>query len=202
MLKNYFTLAWRNLLKDRQFSILNLIGLSSGLACVFLIYLWVSDEEHIDKYFANDDRLYQVLKTSPNADGTFTTYEYTPGILAEKMAAELSEVQYAASVRREAIGILASPDKKIRSIPEFVSRDFFKVFSYQLIQGNKAKAFPDKFSVLLSDQLALKLFNTTQGIIGKTLSWNNGGEFDGLYKVAGVFAMPPSSVKDQADLLF
>jgi putative ABC transport system permease protein len=202
MLKNHFKLAWRNLLKDRQFSFLNLIGLSSGLACVLLIYLWVTDELHVDKFFANDDRLYQVMKTTPNADGTIAVYETTQGFLGEKMADELSEVQYAASVRREGISIISAADKKIKAIPEFISKDFFKVFSYQIIEGNKTNVFPDKFGVLLSDKLALKLFGTTNNIIGKTIGWNYGGEFDGLYKVSGVFAMPPSNVKEQADILF
>ncbi|HEY4875795.1 MAG TPA: ABC transporter permease [Puia sp.] len=202
MLKNHFKLAWRNLLKDRQFSFLNLIGLSSGLACVLLVYLWVTDELHVDKFFANDNRLYQVMKTAPNADGTIATHEHTPGILREKMANELSEVQYSASVRREDVSIISSGDKKIKANPEFVSKDFFKVFSYQIIEGNKSNILPDKFSVLLSDELALKLFGVTNNIIGKTINWNYGGEFDGLYKVAGVFAAPPSNVKDQADILF
>src|ERR1700722_8142627 len=116
MLKNHFKLAWRNLLKDRQFSFLNLIGLSSGLACVLLVYLWVTDELHVDKFFANDNRLYQVMKTAPNADGTIATHEHTPGILREKMANELSEVQYSASVRREDVSIISSGDKEIKAI--------------------------------------------------------------------------------------
>ncbi|HLY68582.1 MAG TPA: ABC transporter permease [Puia sp.] len=202
MLKNHFKLAWRNLLKDRQFSFLNLIGLSTGLACVLLIYLWVAEELHVDKFFANDNRLYQVMKTAPNADGTISTYEFTQGILGEKMANELSEVQYATSVRREELSIIAAGDKKIKATPEFISKDFFKVFSYQLTEGNKIHIFPDKFGVLLSDKLAFKLFGTTSGIIGKTIEWSYGGEFDGLYKVAGVFSAPPANVRDQADILF
>ena len=67
MIKNYFNIAWRNLVKDKQFSFLNLIGLAAGLACVLLIYLWVSDELSIDKFNENDSRLYEVLKK--NADG-------------------------------------------------------------------------------------------------------------------------------------
>ena len=68
MLKNYFKVAWRNLIKDKQFSFLNLIGLSTGLACALLIYLWVSDELSIDKFNKNDSRLYQVLKKNKDGD--------------------------------------------------------------------------------------------------------------------------------------
>ena len=70
MFKNYFKIAWRNLIKDKQFSLLNLLGLSAGIACAFLIWLWVSDELSIDKFNKNDGRLYEVMKTSPTADGS------------------------------------------------------------------------------------------------------------------------------------
>src|SRR5436190_18676009 len=62
MIKNYLKVAWRNLIKDRQFTFLNLIGLSSGLACALLIYLWVTDELSIDKFNDKDSQLYEILK--------------------------------------------------------------------------------------------------------------------------------------------
>jgi hypothetical protein len=61
MLKSYFRITWRNLLKDRQFTALNLIGLSVGLACTLLIGLWVADELHMDRYNEKDAQLYQVM---------------------------------------------------------------------------------------------------------------------------------------------
>jgi putative ABC transport system permease protein len=73
MFKGHFRIAWRNLIKDRQFSFLNLLGLSTGLACVLLIYLWVSDELQVDKFNDKDDRLFLVMKNSPNSEGTIFT---------------------------------------------------------------------------------------------------------------------------------
>ena len=60
MIKNYFKIAWRSLVKDKQFTILNVLGLSAGLACALLIFLWVGDEMRFDKFFANDDRLHRI----------------------------------------------------------------------------------------------------------------------------------------------
>jgi len=91
MLKNYFKIAWRNLLRDRQFSFLNLVGLSTGLACAFLIYLWVNDELSIDKFNKKDSQLYQVMKTSPGSDGSIQTFESTPAQLAQMMVNEMPE---------------------------------------------------------------------------------------------------------------
>src|SRR3954468_24886131 len=165
MFKNNFKIAWRNLLKDRQFTFLNLVGLSTGLACTFLIYLWVSDEWSVDRFNEKDRQLYQVLKTSPNADGTKSTYEYTQGLLGRSMAEELPEVEYAVAVRPQDPGILSMGDKHIKAKSQFVDKDFFNVFSYPIIEGNKADLLADKYGILLSDKLALKLFSTTKGII-------------------------------------
>jgi putative ABC transport system permease protein len=62
MFKNNLKIAWRNLIKDRQFTFLNLLGLSTGLACTLLIYLWIQDEYQFDKFHENDARLYQLME--------------------------------------------------------------------------------------------------------------------------------------------
>src|SRR6185295_17292775 len=113
MFKNYFKIAWRNLTKDKQFTLLNLVGLATGLACTLLIYLWVSDELSVDKFNENDNRLYVAVKTAPNADGTISTFYYTQGLLARSMAKELPEVEYSVAVRQEDVGILSSDEKHV-----------------------------------------------------------------------------------------
>lgn len=201
MIINYFKTTWRNLIRDKQFTLLNLIGLSAGLTCVLLIYIWVSDELNVDKFNANDNRIYQVIKNSPNADGTIFTSDATQGRLAETMQKELPEIEYAVSVRPEEVGIISSTEKHIRAVPNFVDRNFFKIFSYRIIDGNKSNPFYDKSGVLISNKLALKLFNTTTGIVGKTIEWHGGGEFDGPYKISGVFEAPPQNATRQFDFL-
>src|SRR5215467_7543057 len=114
MFKNYFKIAWRNLLKDKQFSFLNLLGLSTGIACALLIWLWVSDELSVDKFNKNDSRLYQVMKNSPTAEGGTFTFPSTPGLLASYMQKELPEVEFATAVRpRFESGILSIDSKRI-----------------------------------------------------------------------------------------
>lgn len=205
MVKNYFKTAWRNLIKDKQFSFLNLLGLSTGLACVLLIFLWVNDELSVDKFNVNDNDLYQVMKTSPNADGTVTTYPSTQGLLGQSMQNELSEVQYATVVRAEtsdeASGIISTSNKRFKASSEFVDQNFFKVFSYRIIDGNINGFASNKYGVLLSDKMALRLFKTTQNITGKTIEWSR-GEFTGSYIVSGVFQSPPENATDQFDLIF
>jgi putative ABC transport system permease protein len=202
MFKSSFKLAWRNLVKDRQFTFLNLFGLSTGLACALLIYLWVHDEVSVDKFNEKDDRLFAVMKTSPNGDGTIGMYGVTQGLLAKSMAAELPEVEYAIAVRQEDVGVISTTGKHIKAKPQFVDKDFFNVFSYHITEGNRNTIWSDKYGVLISDKLALKLFNTTKGIIGKRIEWDGGGEFNGSYTVAGVFEAPLPNATDQFDFLF
>ena len=93
---NYFKTSWRNLLKDRRFTLLNLAGLSAGLACVLLIYLWVRDELNIDKFHKNGDRLYEVMAHIKLPDG-IETQENTPYLLARALVKEMPEVEDAVS---------------------------------------------------------------------------------------------------------
>jgi hypothetical protein len=83
MYKNHFKLAWRNLVKNLQFTFLNLIGLSTGLACGILIYLWISDELNMNKFNANDSRVYQVIQPANEGNGAVTN---TPGLLASALS--------------------------------------------------------------------------------------------------------------------
>ena len=205
MFKNYFKTAWRNLIKDKQFSFLNLVGLATGLACVLLIYLWVNDELSIDKFNKDDSRLYQVLKKNADGTGAKEVDENTQGLLAPSMAKELPEVEFATCLRKEREqGILSFDDRRIKAKPAFAGKDFFHVFSYELINGDKNNALADVSNILLSDKTALKLFNTTD-VVGKTIKWDlkdDAADFSNVYKITGVFKAPPSNASDQFDLLF
>jgi hypothetical protein len=86
MFKQQFKLAWRNLRKNHQFAFLNLIGLSTGLACALSIYLWVSDELNVNRFGASSDRVYQVMQSLPEGNGAI---QNTPGLLASALPAEM-----------------------------------------------------------------------------------------------------------------
>lgn len=203
MLKNYFTVAWRNLWRHKQFTVLNLLGLSGGLASVLVIWLWVNDELQVDRFNQNDSRLYEVLKKGPDASGAIQVGKHTQGVLAQAMASELPEVEYAVPVVKFGDhSVLSAGDKHIRANHEFGGKDFFRVFSYPLVDGRQ----PDVSGVsgiFISDQLAMKLFNTTR-VSGRTVNWeydNDHAMFTGPYTIAGVFTAPPANATNQFDLL-
>jgi len=210
MIPNFIKSSWRSLVKDRRFTLLNLIGLASGLACALLIDLWVSDERSVDRFNANDSRLYEVMRNAPNGDGTVSTWNVMPGLLAASMASNFPEVEYAAASRNEGTAIVScndstgsgagASDKHTRARMSLVGRDFFKIFSYRFLEGDRAGALSDPSAAVISDKLALQLFNSTKGVMGKRIEWGGEG-YKGSYKVAGVFEAPPANATDQIELL-
>jgi len=200
MFKSNFKIAWRNLIKDRLFTLLNLTGLATGLASVLFIFLWVKDERSMDDFHANDSRLYQVLGSITLANGTFTQ-DYTPALLAESMAKDLPEVELATAVLPlwGGPGVVSYGDKHIKGVADYIDSSFFNVFSYTLVAGNTRNMFSGKQAILLSDEMAIKLFGSIQNSVGKTIQWKDENE---PFIIAGVFKKPPVNSTAKFDLLF
>ncbi|SFW22375.1 ABC transporter permease [Chitinophaga sancti] len=200
MFNGIFTAAWRNLRKDRLFTLLNLLGLSTGLACALLIFLWVRDEKQINHFNTKDDRLYQIL-VNLNDNGQIATMDHTQGLLAQSLKNEVSGVEYAASVLPASwfrnSGVLTFGDNHLKAGGQFISKDFFDVFTCRILYGN---ALADKQSIMISDRMAQKLFPQEQDAIGKSIHWEQ-GEFSGDYGISGVFQAPPANATEQYDLL-
>jgi putative ABC transport system permease protein len=208
--KNFFKTTWRNLAKDRRFTVLNLLGLSTGLACTLLIYLWVTDELQMDKFHQNDARLYQVMENRVQGPRIWTAPS-APAPEAEALAKEMPEVQYAvATVGAENTTLSATPaalyaspaapsttEKDIKSNGLYAGADFFHVFSYNLTQGNPGQVLADKNAIVLSDLLARRLFGTTENLIGKTVQFQH----EQPYTISGIFTAPGIHSSEQFDFV-
>jgi predicted permease len=206
MLNNYFKIARRKLVKDRQFTILNLTGLSTALACTFMIYLWVNDELNVDKFNQNDKQLYRVLYNI-KLENDILTLETTPSPLANALKAEMPEVEKAVSVNYfmdwfAGKGVASNGKKNIKVQGVFASKEYFNVFSYKLIEGNKNEVLAQKSGVVISEKLAKMLFNTTENLVGKPLEWNHRMKFNMPLTVSGVFKNPPVNATNQFDIVF
>lgn len=197
MLKNYLKVAWRNLIKDRRFAILNLIGLSTGLACALLIYVWVQDELRIDKFHKKDATLFQVLENRVQASGIWTA-KSSPVPMPAALKRDMPEVEYAAYVSspRE-FTLSVKNERNIKLKGEHADKDFFKMFSYDLIAGNPDQVLTDPTSIVLSDVAAAKLFGTTENVIGKTVDFQHEKQF----VVSGIFKSPGLQSSDQFDFV-
>ncbi len=203
MIRHSLLLIYRNFKRFKSVFFINLLGLSSGLACVMFIYLWVSDEWGIDKFHQNDRHLFQVMANHHLSDGIMT-WTYTPDLLAETMAEELPEVAYAAPVMNteEWFGkfTLSLDDEKLQASGQFVGADFFNMFSFDLLQGNKDQVLMDKNSMVISESLANKLFKTTDNLVGKTVEWQL-QNWQQQHTITGVFKDVPSNSTQQFEFV-
>jgi len=202
MLVHNLLLIYRNFKRFKISFFINLIGLSIGLASTLLIYFWIADELSIDKFNEKDSQLYQVMRNEP-LNHTINTEEYTPGLLARSLASSIPEVERAVAVVTPNIaykGVLSDGLSKSYAIPQFADKDYFNVFTYQFIEGDKNTVLLNKSAVSISEGMALKLFKTTKDIIGKTISFEN-EYFDGQYMISGIFKSPSNASK-QFDILF
>ncbi len=203
MFKHNLLLIYRNFKRFKSTFLINLIGLSTGLVCVLLIYLWVSDELNVDRFFENDNRIFQVMQNTKGESG-IQTMEATPTLLANALSAEMPEVEYALSVVPPSFnvskGIISIGDTHIKSSGQYVTQHFFKVFSYELIAGDRQNVLSDKKSIVISDRLAQKLFKHPKDALGKTVTWN-AQEIKELCVISGVFQSPPAQATRQFDLV-
>jgi predicted permease len=199
MFKNNLKIAWRNLTKDRMFTFLNLLGLATGLTCTIMIYLWVHDEYQFDKFHEKDARLYQLMEHRKGKGEIFIADE-SSGILAETVAAQNPDVEYAAAEAPAAWFqkfTLSVGDKNIKATGQYVGRDYFNIFSFKLTDGNPGKVLADKMNIVISDDLAKRLFNTTQNLIGRKIIFQQ----DQIFFVSGVFEKVPVRSSEQFDFL-
>lgn len=208
MFKYYFKIFLRNIKRDKSSFAINIIGLSSGLACFFLIYLWATDELSFDKFHENKSRLYQVMLLDIDETGS-EVFEDTPGLLAKALKEEMPEIEYAVSVIPsnwfDSEGIISVDNKKLKVKEQYVGKDYFKIFSYNTIQGSSDRLYSGTKNVLISDKIAQQLFSVNDNIIGKTIDWERKrfeNNFTDKYEIVGVFESPPENSTEQFDIVF
>lgn len=182
MLKHNLTLIYRNFVRAKGFFLINLFGLTTGLACTLLIYLWVRDELTVDKFHKNDSRLFQVMEHQQYADEIMTTTS-TPGLLAETLKEEIPEFEFAATTAWISPYTLSIKEHNVKADGYHVGPDYFMIFSYPLLEGNPELVLKDKTSIVISSELATKLFGEEKNVIGKTVELQHNKS----YQVTGVF---------------
>ncbi len=205
MWKHNIKLTFRDFQKNKTSFLINLIGLSTGLACALLIYLWVNDEMNVDKFHEHDSQLHQVM-LNLNINKEILTRGRTPVPLADALIEEMPEVEYAVTVNdffnwRSDKGVLSFGNHDVAAVGLHASKDYFHVFSYPLIQGNKDQVLTDRNGIVISESLAKKIFQTTENVIGKTVNWNH-ISYKETFQVKGVFKDIPTNSTAQFDVVF
>ncbi|MBX3255552.1 MAG: ABC transporter permease [Chitinophagaceae bacterium] len=200
MLKNYIKIAWRNLVRNKSFSVINIIGLALGLTCSLLITLWVQDERSVDHFHANAGRLYHVYERN-YYDGKTDAGYATQGLLAVELKRVVPEIEYASGFEYASApgtqNTFAAGNKVNKMTGFYADEDFFRMFTYPLLQGSAANALSAPGGIAISRKMAENFFGGAQQAFGQLLRFENQEEL----KVTAVFENVPAHSSQQFDFL-
>ncbi len=200
MFKNYFKVAWRNLIKNKAFSIINITGLAIGLSCFLLITLYVLDELSYDRFYPNANNIYRV-----NSDILFGGAELhitqTSDMLGETLKKDYPQVLQYTRVYTNNGSKLVKKDNSFIEEPHVANADstFFLVFQLPVIAGDTKTALNEPNTVVINESIAKKYFGTTDAV-GKTIETNDNK--NPLYKVTAVIKDIPHNSHMNFELLF
>lgn len=202
MIAHNFTITFRGFRRHKSSFLINLIGLSTGFAAAILVFLWVHDERTVDKFNAQDERLYRVMANFQLSDRIVTWY-YTSGKLANALVEDFPEIEKATMVNNHfhvPRGVVKAPSGYIEITGHFAGTNLFDVLDYELVHGNPSTALMNLNSVVISTTLAKKVFGDSQSALGQMIAWEN-RYFNETLKVTGVFNPPPKNATQQFDAI-
>ncbi|HEX9653152.1 MAG TPA: ABC transporter permease, partial [bacterium] len=173
MFKNYFKIAIRNLLKHRGYSMINVTGLAVGIACCWLILLFVHDELRYDRFHENADNICRVTIHGRMA-GNDVTAATSPVPMAAALVAEYPEVMTATRIKQPNNTVLVGYglNRFNEQRVYFADSTFFDVFTFPLKSGDAKTALREPFSVVITEEMAHKYFGAADPM-GKILLFNN-----------------------------
>jgi putative ABC transport system permease protein len=203
MFRHILVLIYRGFLRSRNTFLINLTGLTVGLAAALLICLWVVDELRMDKYHEKDARLFQVM-TNVHRPDRIETSSTTPGLLPGTLANEIPEIEKTVGVIQlppQTRGLLSFNDRSVKAREYFAGSEYLDMFSFTLLHGSRTDALVDKNSILLSESIAINLFGSSEAALGKDVEWVR-GQFSGTYRVAGIYEPMPVHSTVQFDVVF
>ncbi|HLY68777.1 MAG TPA: ABC transporter permease [Puia sp.] len=170
MLKNYFKIAWRNLLKNKAYSIINIAGLASGMAVAMIIGLWIYDEASANRHFKNYETIYQVMMHQ-TFDGVRYSQQALPYPMGEELKNKYPDFKGVAMCDWGQQHSLMYGEKKFNKYGHFIGEDAVSMFSIKILNGDK---YPlnDPYSIVLTDETAKTIFGD-ENPIGKVVKLDN-----------------------------
>jgi putative ABC transport system permease protein len=195
MLKNYFIVATRNLVRHKFFTIINTLGLAIGMSISLLLiamlsFLWTYDNFHVNK-----DRIYRVITKASDKQRNLE-FASTPSVVAEKLQSELTGVEKVVRVNSGFSPVIMKGANEIPLSGYFVDPQFLEVFSFPLIKGNRTTALDKPNNILVTEKAARKLFGNDDPL-GKIIDLKGIGSFE----ISGLLQNPPKNSHMQFEVL-
>ncbi len=188
MIKNYIITAFRNLVRNPVYTLINTFGLSIGITCSILIMIFINHELSYDRFNRKADDLYRMVFEMVEQNTSIKTPQMTAPV-APAMQEEFPEVINVTrlSTNREGFFSYQNRNHHIRNLL-YTDSSFFDMFSYDLIQGDQESVMREPYSVVLCEETARKIFGD-QNPVGEIIRWNNRDDL----MVTGVVKQPPAN---------
>src|SRR5436190_423028 len=198
MIKNYFKIAWRSAIKQKGYSLINIVGLGIGIAACLLILQYVSFELSYENFHVNKNRIYRVRQDRYDNGKLSTQWAGGAFAVGNSFKDAIPEIEDYVKLVDNEKPVIAEVNNQPLKIDKvfFASGSFFKVFTYPLIAGDKTTALKEPFTAALSKTSARKIFGTTN-VIGKTLELNRNSS----YKITAVYEDAPFNTQIKPDIL-
>lgn len=194
MFRNYFKTAWRNLTRDRSYSIINILGLIVGSTAFILIYLVIQYNQSFDNFHPNGKNIYRVVRVGRNAEKR----EYSAGLpfpVSQALRKDFPQIKITAAVLGarnvpvEVKGSNSSASKKFKEPDVLIAEpQFFKIFNFSMAEGNGVTALSKMNTALLTKEIAAKYFGNWKTALGKTINLLGRN-----VTVSGILNNPPSN---------
>ncbi len=199
MFRNYFKTAWRNLVRNKVFSFINIAGLSIGLACCMLIILYNKDEVSYDRFQKNAPDIYRLAVNELTPEGESYKYGITGMVHGPTFKRLIPEIEDFVRVQGTELNIKKGTDILVQDALK-VDSNFFNIFtSFEFIEGNALAALKDPHSVVLSEEVAKKYFGHASAL-GKTVSIEYDGDYQN-FTVSAVTKQSPQNSSIKINLL-
>ncbi|MGM0550291.1 MAG: ABC transporter permease [Bacteroidota bacterium] len=195
MIKNYILVAFRNIIRHRAFSIINLTGLSIGLASFLFLFLYIQHELSYDRFHDDLDKIQRVCHWQHYSDFDFAC-PVSPFPMAEDIKATYPEIPLATRYVSAGNRLITYGDKSFKHPIVATDADFFKIFRFPLIAGGKEKLFKTPDQIVITQTIANQFFPDGSAM-GKVLKVDRTHH----YQVAGIISNPPANSSLQFDLM-
>jgi ABC-type antimicrobial peptide transport system permease subunit len=189
MFKNYFKVTWRNLFRNKSFSLINITGLATGMASAVLILLWIQNELSYDLFHEKKDRIYQLYNRA-EYEGKLECWENVPQVLGPTLKSDYPQVEEAVRVNWVGAFVFHAGDKHLETQGYITDPAFLRVFNFPLVKGDSRTALNGPNSLVLTEKMAHKLFGTAD-VIGKVVRVDTSA----LFTVTGVVKDLPNNTR-------
>jgi len=193
MLKNYFRIVIQNLIRHKTFTLINILGLAIGIACSVIVVIWVNHEFSFDRYYDNIDRIGQIFSKDNETKEIDNIQTFPLATAAKKEVPEVEAIT--PYLKWNSKNYIAYKETKYCFTFDYTLNDFFKIFSFNFIEGNPNSALLHDNSIVITQRVAQLIFGN-ESAIGKKILYNNQ-----ILDISAVIKNNPTNSQFQFDIL-